>query len=293
MVAFAALAMHPEMRSWALPDAHDLPNPESGYPIVMRELAPIGLRGLMLVTFFAAFMSTISTQMNWGASYVVNDLYRRFIRPDADARQFVRVSRIASGVVLLLGGAVSYYMIVRHSKIDDAWQLLMALGAGLGSVLILRWFWWRISAWSEIAAMAGSITFFIALAPLHLQPSYHAILVALASLLLWLVVTLLTRPESDATLLTFFRKVRPDGPGWSRIRGLAPEARPDGTLAASLLCALLGTVAIWLTLPGVGAVIFGEWTKATLCLLGAAVALAVLLRMLPRLQPRAPVDEQP
>ena len=139
LVAFAALALHPEMREWALaakprPDQ----NPEHGFPMLIRELAPTGLRGLMLVTFAAAFMSTVSTQMNLGASYLVNDLYKRFVRPDASERQLVAASRWASALSLLLGGAVSYYMIVGGKKIDDAWQLLLALGAGVGLVFILR-----------------------------------------------------------------------------------------------------------------------------------------------------------
>ena len=285
LVAFAALAMHPELRTAA--------QPGSGYPMLIRELAGPGLRGLLLVTFAAAFMSTISTQMNWGASYLVNDVYKRFMAPQAGDQQLLRVSRIASGIVLLLGGAVSWFMITRGVKVDDAWAFLAALGAGVGAVFILRWFWWRINAWSEIAAMFGSLGIFIAFRAWQqglpeaqrMAGEYTSLVVALATLLLWLVVTLLTKPEPAAHLEAFFRKVRPDGPGWRRIAADS-GARADGTLGMSLLCAVLGTTAIWLTLPGIGAVIFGDYGKGAACICGAVAALVVLLRLLPRLQPR-------
>ncbi|MDO8348878.1 MAG: sodium:solute symporter family protein, partial [Planctomycetota bacterium] len=126
LVAFAALAMHPELRT-----AKD---PGLGYPMLIRELAPVGLRGLLLVTFAAAFMSTISTQMNWGASYLVNDVYKRFVAPGADDRRLLRMSHLASVAVLALGGAVAWFMVVRGVSVDDAWAFLAALGAGVGGV---------------------------------------------------------------------------------------------------------------------------------------------------------------
>ncbi len=292
LVAFAALALHPEMREWALaakprPDQ----NPEHGFPMLIRELAPTGLRGLMLVTFAAAFMSTVSTQMNLGASYLVNDLYKRFVRPDASERQLVAASRWASALSLLLGGAVSYYMIVGGKKIDDAWQLLLALGAGVGLVFILRWFWWRINAWSEIAAMVGSFTFYVLVTELPqtggLATEYRSLLVASCTLGLWLVVTLVTRPEPTAFLTTFYRRIRPDGPGWGPIAANAGDVRPDGTLGRGILCAVLGTTVIWLTLPGIGAVIFGDYAKAGGCLGGALVAMWAMLALARRLHGNA------
>ncbi|MBM4061113.1 MAG: Na+:solute symporter [Planctomycetes bacterium] len=287
LVAFAAMAMHPELRAWAT-DGDKATDPGVGYPMLIRELAPVGLRGLLLVTFAAAFMSTIATQMNWGASYLVNDVYKRFVRKDASERQLLRASRLASVLVLLLGGFVAWFMIVNHVSVDDAWKFLAALGAGVGLVFILRWFWWRINAWSEIAAMVGSLVFFAAVNALwpDLNESYAGLLVALLSLLLWLVVTLATRPESAEVLAAFYRKVRPDGPGWGPIAAACPDVRPDGKLGLGIACALLGTTVIWTTLPGIGAVIFGEWGTAAACLGSAAVATFALLRLAARL--RAP-----
>jgi len=272
LVAFAALAMHPEIREWAT-STEPAGNAEHSYPMLIRELAPAGLAGLMLVTFAAAFMSTVSTQMNLGASYLVNDVYKRFLNPDADDKQLVRISRIASALVLLLGGAVSYYMVVGDKKIDDAWQLLLALGAGVGAVFILRWFWWRINAWSEVTAMVGSITFYLLVSNLDatkdLPTEYRSLMVACSTLGLWLAATMLTQPERREHLLAFYRKVRPDGPGWGPIAREAPEVQKDGDLGRGILCAVLGTGVVWLTLPAIGALIFGDYGAGIGLLAGA------------------------
>ncbi len=290
LVAYAALALHPELRTWAT-DTDDATNPGAGYPMLIAELAPVGLRGLLLVTFFAAFMSTISTQMNWGASYVVNDLYRRFIAPNADDRQLVKVSRLMSGVVLLLGAFAAYLMRVYSISVDDAWAILAALGGGLGSVFLLRWFWWRVNAWSEIAAMVASIGLYFAVKlwqgslpeAERLAGQYTSLLVATGSLVIWLAATFATAPEPIDRLIAFYRKVRPDGPGWRPVAAAAREVEPDDTLGASIVCAVLGTATIWLTLPGVGAVIFGEFGKAAGCLGGASACLVALLVLARRL----------
>jgi SSS family solute:Na+ symporter len=301
LVAFAALALHPELRTWAT-DGDAKTDPGVGFPMLIRELAPSGLRGLLLVTFFAAFMSTISTQMNWGASYLVNDVYKRFLRPGASDAQLVAASRGASVLVLALGGAAAWLMIVRGVSVQAAWALLAALGAGVGAVLILRWFWWRINAWSEITAMVGSaalyfgVTGWLATHEAKLPPAerlpgqYTALIVAGGTLVVWLLATVLTPAEPQQRLVAFFRKIRPDGPGWGPVAAAAPDARPDGDLGRGLLCAVLGTAVIWLTLPGIGAVIVGQWTKAATCLGGALASAAAMFALAPgrasRLQAR-------
>jgi solute:Na+ symporter, SSS family len=293
LVAFAALALHPELRTYATDDLKET-DPETGFPMLIRELAPSGLRGLLLVTFFAAFMSTISTQMNWGASYLVNDVYKRFVNRGADDKQLVLASKLASALVLVLGGVAAWIMIVQEISVQSAWEMLAALGAGVGAVFVMRWFWWRINAWSEINAMVSSVALFAlvkawqAMLPEQerMPDQYTALLVAVCTLFLWLVATFVTKPEPKDHLVRFFQKVRPDGQGWDPIAALTPETKTDGTLGLSIVCAILGTAAIWLTLPGIGAMIFGEWGKAFGCLAGAAAAIAVLLRLLPRLQPR-------
>lgn len=285
LVAFAAIAMHPELRAEGV-DAG------AGYPMVIRELAPVGLRGLLLVTFAAAFMSTISTQMNWGASYLVNDIYKRFVAPDADDRHLMRASRIASGLVLLLGGGVAWWMLSGGVSVDSAWAFLAALGAGVGAVFILRWFWWRINVWSEIVAMVGSLLLFVVFTLLQeagdsgpapgladVPDEYRALIVALGTLALWLVATVLTRPTDRAHLVAFYRKVRPDGPGWGPIAAEAPDVQRDGTLGRGVLCAIIGTAIVWLTLPGTGALIFGDYGKGLGLLAAAAACGFALLKL--------------
>jgi Na+/proline symporter len=287
LVAFAAIVMHPDLLTSK--------DPGAGFPQVIRELAPAGLRGLMLVTFAAAFMSTISTQMNWGASYLVNDLYKRFVAPNATDRQLMAMSRLASFVVLLLGGFVAWLMVTQDISVDTAWAFLAALGAGVGGVFLLRWFWWRINVWSELVAMFGSLLVFAAVwawqqsiedEAARMRGEYQSVLVATGSLGLWLAATLLTRPEPRDHLVAFYRRIRPDGPGWRPIAALAPDVRPDGDLGRGLLCAVLGTTVVWLTLPGLGGLIFGNWGTAAGCLGGATVAGFVLLRLAQR--PTAP-----
>jgi hypothetical protein len=235
-------------------------------------------------------MSTISTQMNWGASYLVNDLYRRFVSPQASERKLVLVSRLASVLVMALGGLTAWIMSVNNVSVESAWAVLAALGGGLGLPLLLRWFWWRINAWSEIAAMAASLVMF-AFVQLwqgslakgdRMAGEYTSLLVATGSLGAWLAATFATAPEPREHLAAFYRRIRPDGPGWRPISRLAPDVRPDGALGRSLLCAALGTAVIWLTLPGIGALIFGEAANAALCLGGAVAAAAAMLSLSPR-----------
>jgi Na+/proline symporter len=286
IVAFAALSMYPELREWAL-DPDSTNDPGAGFPMVIAELAPSGLLGLLLVTFFAAFMSTISTQMNWGASYIVNDIYKRFVRPDADDRHLVKMSRIASGLVLVLGAIAAFIMRALSISVADAWAILAALGGGLGSVFLLRWFWWRVNAWSEIAAMTASIVLYVAvkvwqdgLAPAdQMAGQYTSLIVATGSLGIWLVATFLTAPEPMERLTKFYKKVRPDGPGWAPVAANATETRPDGNLGSMITCALLGTGIIWLMLPAVGAFIFGEYGKGFGLTAGAVACALGLFRL--------------
>ena len=285
LVAFAALALHPEIRTWAT-DADPATDPELGYPMLIRELAPDGLRGLLLVAFAAAYMSTVSTHMNWGASYLVNDLYKRFVAPRATERELLRASRIASAAALTLGGAVSWYMVEHRVSIDDAWQLLLALGAGVGAVFVLRWFWWRVNVWSEITAMVGSLVFYGLFttwpATASLPTEYRSLMVASATLVVWIVVTFATRPEPHEHLVAFYRLIRPDGPGWRPVAAAAPDVRPDGGLGRSVVCAVLGTTVVWTTLPAIGAVIFGDTGEAVLLGAVALAAGAAMLALVPR-----------
>jgi SSS family solute:Na+ symporter len=272
MIAFVALAMYPDLRSMA--------DPGVGFPMVIRDLAPAGVRGLVLVAFFAAFMSTISTQMNWGASYLVSDFYHRFIRPDAGDRHLARVSRLVSVFVLALGAGAAWFM--RDTPVDKAWKILAALGAGTGAVFMLRWYWWRINAWTEIAAMIASLAFFGVVSRFVVQNEHRMAIVAALTIGTWLVVTFLTRPERPETLERFYRKVRPGGPGWRPQAAACPEVSADRNLGVSILAAAFAAGIVYLTLPGVGLIIFGQYGKAAAALSGAVVCVVVVFALMRR-----------
>jgi solute:Na+ symporter, SSS family len=293
MVAFAALALHPELRTNYLADNNF--DPGVGYPMLMRELCPPGLAGLMMVTFFAAFMSTISTQMNWGASYLVQDfLVPVFPTFAKDERQLLRASQWISGLVLIEGVAVSWVMVENNVSVDDAWKILAALGAGTGLVFMLRWFWWRINAWSEIAAMLGSLGWFMLIQQTSLQSSLfgrallteeQTFIVAMLTIITWIVVTLMTEPESDETLTSFYRLVFPSRLGWSRVASLAPDVCPDRDLGVRVFAAIVASATIFVALPAMGDWIFGSYVRASVLTLVALVGFAATLLLLRRIVP--------
>lgn len=268
IVAFVALAHYPDLRRMS--------DPGVGFPMVIRDFAPAGLRGLMIVAFFSAYMSTMSTQINWGASYLASDFYRRFIRPDASEAHLTRVSRLSSVLILVIGGGAAWVM--RDVSVDQAWRFLAALGAGTGAVFMLRWFWWRINAWTEISAMIASMGFYVLIAWRYpgMDEEYRLAVVALLTIAVWLTVTWLTPAEPRETLTRFYRKVRPAGNGWGPIAALCPDVAADRDLKRSILGALAASLTVYLTLPGVGFIIFGLYGRAALCL-AAAVACAALV----------------
>ncbi len=288
IVAFAALVMYPDLRASELQNADF--DSGVGFPRVIRDLSPPGLRGLLMVTFFAAFMSTISTQMNWGASYLVRDFYQRFLAPNASEAQLTRASRFASVIVLSAGAIAAVLM--QDMSVDGAWKMLAALGAGTGAVFMLRWFWWRINAWSEITSMAGSLVFFLSVDPVcealgrdAPRAEVKMLIVALLTICTWVLVTLLTPPERPEILDSFFQLVRPGGAGWRPVAARNTDVRVDEDLLISIVAALFATGIVYFTLPCIGNVIFGHHRVALLCGVAAAACMlvvAVLVRRLVR-----------
>jgi Na+/proline symporter len=256
-----------------------LADPETGYIKVMIDYLPASLRGLMVAAFAAAFMSTIGTQLNWGASYLVNDLYRRFIRPTEPDRHYVTVSQVATVLLTIISAVITHYM----DSIAGAWKLLIVTGAGTGAVLILRWYWWRINAWSEVSAMAAAFVCSIALQTVfHLdsdKPTDFAwiILITVAfTTVVWIAATFLTAPESDATLVAFYRRVRPSTAGWKHVARLAPEVKASSDLARNLVDWLCGCVLIYGALFGIGKIILKDYGTG-FAYLAVAVAAAAFI----------------
>jgi solute:Na+ symporter, SSS family len=237
---------------------------------------PSPFKGLMLAAFAAAYMSTISTHLNWGASYLVNDIYLRFIRPDASPRAQVMASRAATMILMVLSLVVMAFL----ASVEQGWKLLLGLGAGTGLVLILRWYWWRLNAWSEISAMAASFVTSIALQALGLDLGDTAsgdyaltmLITVGVTTVVWLTATFLTAPESDGTLDRFYRRVRPGGAGWRRVSerlGYGRDPIPGGAL--SWVNWVAGVVAVYAAVFSVGAALTGSPTRG---LVYGAVAIA-------------------
>ena len=266
IVALAALVLYP-----------GLENPREGFVLAMRDVLPPGLLGLMLAAFLAAFMSTISTQLNWGTSYLVNDFWRRFVQRHAGEAHYVLVSRV---VTFVLAGA-SIFVTAHFTSIQGAWELLLTASAGLGLVLILRWYWWRINAWSELVATLSpifllvlSLVFRVDVPGLRAEFPNNLFVVTAFTSVLWLIATFVTRPTKAAVLDRFFRKVHPDGPGWTPIAARNPDVQAGGGLGRLLLDCLAGIVLIYSALFGVGYLLMHKtgpmWTALTLTVASAA-----------------------
>jgi len=236
-------------------------DPESGYiRIVMTDL-PVSLRGLMIAAFAAAYMSTIGTQLNWGASYLVNDFYRRFLVRGRGEKHYVGISQLTTMLLMFLSAVVTFFM----GSIADAWKFIIALGAGTGLVYLLRWFWWRINAWSEVAAMiAAFITSLTVQFAFHLNESepkefaYIVLATVSVTTIVWLAVTFLTKPEPKETLLAFYRRVRPSAALWGPIAKEAADIVPQRDGLFNLMDWLLGVAMIYMFLFGAGKIIFGQ-----------------------------------
>ncbi|GBD93830.1 sodium/glucose cotransporter [bacterium BMS3Abin05] len=274
IVGLAAMVLYP-----------NLADKESGYVKVMVDYLPSGWIGLMMAGFAAAYMSTISTQLNWGSSYLVNDFYRRFLNKNASEKHYVWISRLATILLLALAAIVTHYM----GSIEKAWKFLLAIGAGTGSVYILRWFWWRISAWSEIAAMTASFVVSLLLQYVfHLNNSNpyqfaQILLITVAiSTVVWLAVTFLTSPEEESVLIHFYKKVHPGGGLWASIPQKAGIPVPKGIISRDLLDWLFGIILIYTSLFGIGKFVLGEYGTGFLFLAGAAVSGAFIYRDLSR-----------
>ncbi len=253
-----------------------------GYVFAMKNYLPKGLMGLLLAAFFAAFMSTISTQLNWGASYLVNDGYKRFVKPEATEKQLVSVSRLATILLMILGLAVTSQI----NSISAVWSFIMECGAGLGMVLILRWYWWRINAWSEIAATAApfvgySIAKFVfphfetEVGALSAFPNSFFFTVGFTTLV-WIVVTFLTPAEPEEKLASFYKKINPDG-WWKPVREKVNAEDKKSNMIYLLICWLSAVSFTYAFLFLIGKLILQEWADALLSLGLAGVSLMVLL----------------
>ncbi|MDG2281870.1 MAG: Na+:solute symporter, partial [Longimicrobiales bacterium] len=288
IVALASLIVYPTLDSIQAAFPHIDPSivrNDLAYPAMLVFL-PSGLLGLVVASLAAAYMSTISTHLNWGASYLVDDVYRRFIAPDEDEKTYVLVGRIATVALVVVAGVISLWL----ENALQAFQILLQIGAGTGLVFLLRWFWWRINVWSELSAMI--ISFFVAvyfqfghvaLGFDAVDPSLQLVLGVVITSIGWMTVTMLTPPADAETLASFHSLIRPMGNGWAGAGlGLSEEDRSADSPAAAFLAWFLGITVVYGAVLGTGYVLYGRTLLAVVCLGAAAIASFALLKTLPR-----------
>lgn len=248
--------------------------PEKGYVMVLRDFLPPALRGLMIAAFLAAFMSTVGTQLNWGTSYLINDFYRRFLVQKAGEKHYVLVSKLIIVLLVILSG----YAAANITSIQSAWQLLLGMGAGTGSVLMLRWYWWRINAWSEISSMIAAFIVSMSLTRIQFAGNNSvvfaktALITTAVTTVVWLVTTLVTKPEPEAKLVQFYRRVRPTIHGWKHIAALAPEVTPVRDLTANTFDWIMGCALVYCSMFSIGEFALHEWLMGFLLLVAAALS---------------------
>jgi solute:Na+ symporter, SSS family len=290
LTALAAVILYP-----------NLAHPETSYMRIVNEHVPHAFRGIILAGFLAAFMSTTAMQLNWGTAYIVSDFYRRFVKRNATERHYVAVSRFVTVLLVISTGYVSGQL----ASIKGGWQAVLEVGAGTGSVYLLRWYWWRINAWSEIAAMSVALVSTVVMHWRGLwektlgQPGPFAgsgsvifakttLTTTLVTSIAWIIVTMSTSAEPDSVLISFYRKARPHVAGWKRVAALAPDVPQTRDLGRNLWCWVLGCVMVYCALFGVGKLLLERWATGIVLVFVATVSAWLMSRELRELPPDIP-----
>jgi len=285
IVALSSMVVYPQLadiqRTFPYVDpaliGHDM-----AYPAMLRFL-PRGLLGLMVAGLLAAYVSTMSTHLNWGTSYLVHDFYRRFIRPGREERHYVLAGRIVTALLMVCAASLTFVLDTARS----AFQLMLSVGAGTGLIYLLRWFWWRVNAWCEIAAMGSSFLiaagFALAAKQGNAIPAHLSLIATvLGTTVAWVSVAFLTAPTDRRILVAFYRLVRPAGPGWRSVRAEAGAGlAPGDNLPQALLGWVLGCVAVYAALFGAGSALYGRTAQAVLWGIAFVVSGLGLIRLLP------------
>lgn len=286
LVALASTIMYPTLadisRIFPYVDpkliGHDM-----AYPAMLKFL-PVGFLGLMLAGMLAAYRSTIETHLNWGTSYLVHDFYRRFLKPDATEKHYVFAGRVTTALLMVAAALTTYAL----STAKEAFDLILSIGAGTGLIYLLRWFWWRVNAWSEIAAMVSSfliaVGFFVAAKAGHAVPSHIALIsTVIATTVVWVTTALVTAPTSRERLVEFYKLVRPAGPGWAPVQAEAGVGPSPDSLTQAMLGWVLGVAFVYAALFGTGSFLYGRTTHGMVWLVIFVVTGVGLLRVVPRM----------
>jgi Na+/proline symporter len=286
LVALSSMLVFPQISDIARALPHVDPGllgHDMAYPAMLTFL-PSGLLGVVVAGLLAAYVSTISTHLNWGTSYLVHDLYRRFVAPGADERHYVLVGRLVTALLMVVAAGFTLVLETARTSFD----LLLSVGAGTGLLYLLRWFWWRINAWSEIAAMASSfvLAMLILIARrqgLTIDPQMSLVATVAITTLVWLAATWLTAPTDAAALRRFYARARPAGPGWAVVRREVGSLPATDDLTLAFTGWVSGCAFVYAALFGSGHVLMGHTTAALVAGVIAMVSGVVLARVLPRL----------
>lgn len=296
IVALASLIVYPDLASIKAEFGHipaDYLKHDIAYPVMLSKLGS-GWLGLVIASLIAAYMSTIGTHLNWGASYVVNDFYKRVVKPKASEKELVRVGQLATVLLMLFSGIIALTVM---ENAQEAFNILLLSGAGSGAIYLLRWFWWRINALTEIVAMISSTVMAIVLifgiddatlTTTYLDAFTVRLLIAVAfTSVVWIVTTLLTKPENDVTLINFYQKTRPGGPGWEKI---AKRAFPDHDNPAAwempiqILNVFIGSITVYAALFGIGSLVYKEWVQASIFISLTVAGIMVIFKLFHKLK---------
>ncbi len=286
IVALSSLLVYPRLADIHLAFPYVDPKligHDMAYPAMLRFL-PAGFLGLMIAGMLASYRSTIETHLNWGTSYLVHDFYRRFLNRGASERHYVFVGRVTTALLMVCAALLTFALNTAKASFD----LILSVGAGTGLIYLLRWFWWRINAWSEVAAMVSSfivaVGFFVAGKAGHAVPAHVSLVVTvLTTTVVWVTVTYLTRPTDRGALVAFYRLVRPAGPGWGPVRADAGVGPSPDSLPHALLGWVLGCVFVYSALFGAGSFLYGRTPQALTWLALFVGSGLGLVRLLPRL----------
>lgn len=253
ITALATLIIYPDLGA---------DDKKMGFIYAMNDFLPTGLKGLMVAAFFAAYMSTIATQLNWGSSYVMNDLYRRFVKPSSDEKHYVKVSRVFTLLLMLVSVIVTLFI----DRISGAWEFILECGAGVGGVLILRWFWWRVNAWSEIAALVTPFVVYPVVKMMGIQFPESLFYIVGINTIVWVAVTYLTKPEPEEQLISFYKRVYPGGRLWKDYAQKSGITEQTGLFSVMFVNWIAGVVFVYSILFGTGYVLLSEFGKGFLYL---------------------------
>ncbi len=270
LIGLAALILYPNL---------PIDQKRMGYIYAMNDFLPAGLKGLLVAAFFAAYMSTIATHLNWGTSYLINDFYRRFLIKEKSEKHYVFSSRLVTILLMILSVIVTNFI----NRISGAWEFILECGAGLGLVLILRWFWWRINAWSEIIAMIIPFLILPFLRMANIQFPISLFYLVAINTIVWLIATYLTKPTDEKVLISFYERIHPGGILWKPISKKLPNVKSDTGFLSMFINWIAGVILVYSMLFGIGKFIFGNLTEGIIYTLISIVSIIIIYRNLSKI----------